>query len=114
MDTTYSELGIQDTDNVILYPAPNFMQPAGEHVRERVGEVRSPPTSRIYRTEQTIIPENRLNNSGYSREYQEKILRGGFSQDPRMTVENYVPSTEGATSSRNYSLSSKLIYLLEY
>ncbi|VUZ40067.1 unnamed protein product [Hymenolepis diminuta] len=106
MDTTYSEFGIQDTDNVILYPAPNFMQPAGEHVRERVGEVRSPPTSRIYRTEQTIIPENRLNNSGYSREYQEKIFRGGFSQDPRMTAENYVPSTEGATSSRNYSLSN--------
>ncbi|KAM3174725.1 hypothetical protein ACTXT7_009958 [Hymenolepis weldensis] len=106
MDTTYSEFGIQDTDNVILYPAPNFMQPAGEHVRERIGEIRSPPASRIYRTEQTIIPENRPNNSGYSREYQEKISQGSFSQDPRMTTENYVPSTEGAASSRNYSLSN--------
>ncbi|VDN98217.1 unnamed protein product [Rodentolepis nana] len=106
MNTTYSELGIQDTDNVIFYPAPNFMQPTAGHIKERVGEVRSPPISRTYQNEQRNIPEKRFNNSEYPRQYQEQSSGGRFSYKPRTTSKNFVPSTEGATPSRNYSFSN--------
>ncbi|KAL5104122.1 hypothetical protein TcWFU_006856 [Taenia crassiceps] len=84
--------------------APNFMHPP-ERIREHVGEVRTPPSSRIYRSEETVVPINRY-VSGYSGEYQQKMSRGGFSRDPQASTENYVSSTGGATSPRNFSLSN--------
>lgn len=111
MEMPYSDFGNQENDNVIVYPATKFMQPQEDHIKERVGEIRSPPFSRTYRTEETIIPESSFTNFGYSREYQEKIAKSGgaFHQDPKQTTENYVPSTEGARTSRNYSFSSKFL-----
>ncbi|VDM19063.1 unnamed protein product [Hydatigera taeniaeformis] len=104
MEVTGTNLGVHDPDNVILYPAPNFISPP-ERVREHVGEVRTPPSSRIYRPEETVIPINRY-VSGYSSEYQHKMSRGGFPQDPQASTENYVSSTGGATSPRNFSFSN--------
>lgn len=104
MEVTGTNFGIHDPDNVILYPAPNFIHPP-ERIREHVGEVRTPPSSRGYRCEETEIPISRF-TSGYSREYQQRMSRGGFSQDPQVSTENYVSSTGGATSPRNFSLSS--------
>ncbi|KAL5969255.1 hypothetical protein TSMEX_003015 [Taenia solium] len=104
MEVTGTNFGIHDPDNVILYPAPNFMHPP-ERIREHVGEVRTPPSSRTNRVDDTVIPINRY-ASGYSREYQQKMSRGGFSQDPQASTENYVSSTGGAISPRNFSLSN--------
>lgn len=107
MDVTDSDYGIQDPDNVILYPAPNFMQPSNR-IQERVGEIRSPPSVTVYRNNgEAVIPINRYAPSGYSREYPEKFSHGGYPQDSQISTENYVPSTGGATSPRNFSISSK-------
>ncbi|EUB55129.1 Tensin-1 [Echinococcus granulosus] len=104
MEVTGTDFGIRDPDNMTLYPAPNFIH-SPERIREHMGEVRTPPLSRMYRCEETVSPISRC-VSGYSRDYQQKMYRGGFSQDLQASTENYVSSTGGATSPRNFSLSN--------
>ncbi|CDS36350.1 SH2 motif [Echinococcus multilocularis] len=104
MEVTGTDSCIRDPDNMILYPAPNFIH-SPERIREHMGEVRTPPMSRMYRCEETVSPISRC-VSGYSRDYQQKMYRGGFSQDLQASTENYVSSTGGATSPRNFSLSN--------
>ncbi|VDD82437.1 unnamed protein product [Mesocestoides corti] len=107
MKATETDLGTNDPDNVLLYPAPNYMQSAPT-VREHVGEVRS-PTARSCRAEEVVIPINRQTSSatsGYVSKQGTAFSRG-FGPEHQPSTENYTPSVCRATSPKSFSLSSK-------
>uniref|UniRef100_A0A5K3F6X8 SH2 domain-containing protein n=1 Tax=Mesocestoides corti TaxID=53468 RepID=A0A5K3F6X8_MESCO len=106
MKATETDLGTNDPDNVLLYPAPNYMQSAPT-VREHVGEVRS-PTARSCRAEEVVIPINRQTSSatsGYVSKQGTAFSRG-FGPEHQPSTENYTPSVCRATSPKSFSLSN--------
>ena len=113
MEDPDTDFDIRDPDNVILFPAPTSMQPPNR-IRERVGQVRSPPAMPIYNNNNGVmgIPVGRYSSSGYAREYREKLSRGVYSPEPQISTENYVPSTGGAASPRNSSFSSRFCFYI--